>query len=490
MPALATTQTRQRARLWTIALAALAVFAAAEPAFAQKRPVVSNRERQQAAQQHPQILNEFGGEITGPVSTYVKGIGEKMAVAAGVPNTCNFAVINSDVANAFAVPGCYIYISRGLLAIMNSEDELASVLGHEVGHITGRHSAGRQTRSVLTTLGAIAVGVATGNSELAQLAGQVGQLYTLSYSRGQEFDADDRGVAYLSGAGYNLFAASDMLRALGANDALSARVANRSPSQIPTWARTHPLTNDRVTRAAGRAQAAGATPTNPPERTDPYLQTISGMIFGDDPEQGFVNGRTFAHPKLRIAFEAPEGFSLTNTSAAVIIGGPNNNRAQFAGGAMPPGGLEQYVSDGMRKVLGQARAEIGQPQRTVTNGLPTVFLPARAQNQQGQIIDLSLTAYDVGGRVYHFLTMAPANGAAAMNPMLRSMRALNDADVAALRPRIIQSVRVGANDSVQSLAQRMAFPNFQVERFTTLNAIDASQPLRPGQLVKIIVYGR
>ena len=121
---------------------ALAVLAAlvATPAAAQ---IIKPNERAQAIKQHPQIIAQFGGAITGPVATYVSSVGAKVATTAGLKDQCTFTVINSDVVNAFAVPGCYIYISRGLMTIMNSEDELASVLGHEVGHIVGKHSLKR-----------------------------------------------------------------------------------------------------------------------------------------------------------------------------------------------------------------------------------------------------------------------------------------------------------------------------------------------------------
>lgn len=450
---------------------------------------VTSRDRAQAQRQHPQILAEFGGELAGPANTYVKAIGEKMAVAAGQPGVCTFTLINSDVVNAFAVPGCYIYITRGLLAIMNSEDELASVLGHEVGHITGQHSQKRQQRATLSQLGAIAAGVLTKNAEVMQMAGQVAQLYTLSYSRGQEFDADDRGIAYLRSAGYNTLSAAEMLNSLGLNDAVTAKTMGRdTQSAIPTWARTHPLTSDRVTRAAANARAGG--PTGNPELVAQYFAAIDGMIWGDDPDQGFVNGNTFAHPKLKIAFEAPQGFTLTNGSDAITIQGPNGLRAQFSGGRMPAqGGLQAYTAAVLQQVVGQSPARVGQGVVTATNNLQTAILPAQAQTQSGQVVDIQVTAYQVGAGAYHFVTLSPAGQGAPMAPMLRSMRQLSDAEAAALRPRVVDVVQVRAGDTVQSLAARMAFTDFQVERFLALNGLAAGAQLQPGQQVKIIVMG-
>lgn len=453
-------------------------------------PSITANDRAQAAQTHTQIMQQLGGAVEGPTGAYVATIGERVAGAAGVPGQCTFTLVNSEVINAFAVPGCYIYVTRGLLAIMNSEDELASVLGHEVGHVVADHSARRQNTATLSGLGALLAGVLTGSGEIAQMAGQAAQFYALSYSRDQEFEADDLGVRYLQRAGYNPYAASDLLNALGSSEALSQRTSGReTASATPAWARTHPLSADRVNRANAQAAATGATREAPPERIAPYFTAIDGMLYGDDPEQGFVNGRTFSHPTLRIAFEAPQGFSLTNTPSAVLIAGPNNLRAQFGGGALQ-GDLTAYATNGLRQLLGNAPSQVGQPQRSTTNGLETVTATARAQAQGGQVVDVAVTAYRVGDRAYHFITLAPSGTGGAFASMLSSMRPLTAQQAAALRARVIDVVQVRAGDTAQSLARRMAYDNYQLERFLTLNGREANQPLRTGEQVKIVVYAR
>ncbi|MCR5880603.1 M48 family metalloprotease [Phenylobacterium sp. J367] len=210
-------------------------LAAAAPAGAQSA-------RKSPAQQQAELLEQLGGGYEGPVQAYVARVGERVAVQAG-RRDCVFTVVNTDVVNAFAAPpGCYVYVTRGLLAIINSEDELAAVLGHEVGHVAANHSGRRQTSSIFTGLGALAVGVLTGSDLAAQLAGQVGQAAVLSYSRNQEFEADSLGLRYIAGAGYAPDALADLLRALQADDALEARLAGREPTKAatPVWSRTHP----------------------------------------------------------------------------------------------------------------------------------------------------------------------------------------------------------------------------------------------------------
>ena len=281
-----------------------------------------------------------------------------------------------------------------------------------------------------------------------------------------------------------------MLQALGASDALDAKVGKRTGSEVPAWARTHPLTQDRVTRAAARAQGAGAVRETPPQKARVYLQSVNGIIYGDDPEQGFVNGLTFAHPRLKIAFDVPQGFTITNTATSVNVAGPNGLKAMFSAGALPPGGLDAYASGVLAKIVGQSPTQLGQVQRGATNGLPTTLMPARAQTSSGQQVDVAVTAYQVGDRAYHFATLAPVGGAQPFTPMLGSFRTLSEQQAAALRARRVEVVEVTARDTVQSLAQRMAFSDYQVDRFLALNGRDAAQPLRAGELVKLITYAR
>ena len=478
----------QFARLALASLFAFATGSCATIDSTPDAPSVAQTDRATAARSHPQILQQFGGAVEGPLATYVATVGERVATAAGVPGQCTFSVVNTDVVNAFAVPGCYIYITRGLLAIMNSEDELASVLGHEVGHVVADHSARRQNTATMAGLGAILAGVLTGSGQIAQAAGQVGQLYALNYSRDQEFESDDLGVRYLNATGYNPYAAADMLRALGVNDELSARTSNREASAIPAWARTHPLSADRVTRATANANASGASRDNPPENTRAYLQAVNGMIYGDDPEQGFVSGRRFSHPSMRITFEAPQGASLTNTPQAVIVRG-QNLQAQLSGGALQ-GDLQSYANNVLRQVIGQAPSQIGQPQRSTVNGLETVSILGRAQTQQGQVLDVSVVAYRVGQSAYHFVSITPQGGMNVINPMTSSFRQLSTQEAAALRPRQITLATVGARDTAQSLANRMAFDDYRLERFLALNGLEQASDLRAGQTVKLVTYAR
>jgi predicted Zn-dependent protease len=451
-------------------------------------PNIEENERQLGAEQHPLLLAEFGGAYGGGEARYMAAVGEKLAGHAGLGGQCTFTLVNSDVVNAFAVPGCYIYITRGLMGIVNSEAEMASVLAHELGHIVGDHSERQQKRSILRSLGVIAVGLLTGSERLAQVAGQAAQYFTLRYSRKQEYQSDDLGLRYLSAAGYDPHAASDMLASLARHERFLTTTAGRDEAQsIPEWARTHPLTENRIERAGAAASAMGVGPDALPEKEREYLTELDGLLYGDDPQQGFVMGRRFAHPVMRIGFEAPQGFTLTNSPRAILIGGPDGMRGEFAGGAVPSGGLEAYVSAVLQQLLGDAQPQLGQPERGVVNGVPALFVPAVVQTQRG-MVEISVAAYSTNGRnAYHFVMIAPPSeqGVAATSALFRSFRILTEAEARSLKPREIRVVRVRPEDRLETLAGAMVSDHPR-DHFLMLNGRTADQPLKPGELVKLV----
>ena len=449
---------------------------------------VTEADRAYGAEQHPQLLAEFGGRYDAEEAAYLAALGTKIAAAAGLNGQCTFTLVNSDVVNAFAVPGCYIYVTRGLMGIVNSEGELASVLSHEVGHIVAKHSKRQQRRSLWRGLGVLAVQMITGSDRLTRMAGEAATYFTLRYSRTQEYEADDLGLSFLRQAGYDPYAASDMLDALGRQESLMSRTRGRDEARsIPEWARTHPLTANRIERARQAAVATGLTPDQLPENEIAFLREVDGLLYGDDPQQGFVIGRRFAHPVMRIGFEAPEGFTLTNSPQAILIEGPDGLRGEFGGGALPGGGLDDYAAALLRQLVGDTPAEAGSPQRLVVNDLPALFLPVQVKTADGAV-SLSLAVYQgQGGRAYHFAMIsnpsaAPTN---AVQALFHSFHLLGQDEVARLKPRWIRVARAGSADTLRSLAARMA-TDAPLEHFLMLNGRSAEQPVKAGELVKIV----
>ncbi len=479
--------------LMSVAVLAIGAKSPSKPSTVQQ---ITAGDRSTGAKAHPQILEEFGGLYESRQAAYVTRVGRRIAVQSGLSNAGSdftISLLNSPVNNAFAVPGGYVYVTRQLLALMNSEAELASVLGHETGHVAARHSKAREKRARVGGLGAIAatvlgsvLGGNTGAQLGQQLGGRLAQGYVAGFSRAQEYQADDLGVSYLGRAGYDPFAASTMLASLAAQTSLDARVQGQSNNSLPQWASTHPDPASRVTRAADRARVTAASSKS--QNRDEFLAAIDGMIYGDDPKQGIVDGQTFSHPDLKLSFAAPNGYAMTNGARAVTIAG-SGGRAQFSGGSYN-GDLSSYVSGVFNAVGGdRAALNVGNINRTSINGLNAATATATATGQSGPVI-VRVFAYEFAANTaFHFVTLTPQNGnTAAFDTMFGSMRRLNAQETAGIKPRRITIVTVKSRDTLDSLASKMAYRDFQTERFLTLNALNRNSTLQAGQKVKLITY--
>lgn len=452
---------------------------------------ISQADKAEGAKANPQLIAEFGGVVTGPQAAYVETVGKNIAVQSGLSNArgdFNVTLLNSPVNNAFAIPGGYVYVTRQLTALMNNEAELAGVLGHEIGHVAARHSAKRQkaaTRnSILGALGSILSGVILGDSSFGRLGQQVfsqgSQLLTLQYSRGQETQADNLGITYLRRAGYDPRAMSSVLESLARQNALDARLRG-TQNQVPAWASTHPDPASRVRAALAQAGPNATGMTN----RDVFLQRIDGLIYGDDPKQGVINGARFIHPDLRVGFEAPNGFYLVNGTRSVSISG-ESGKAEFTT-ANFDGNLSNYVTNAFNALSsGSQRIAPQTIERTTVNGLPAAYGTARVQGSNGPL-DVVVFAYDFGGgKAYNFVAVTQAGGAGVFNPMFRSMRRISASEATSVKPKRLDVVTVRPGDTMRSLAARMAFSDAQLDRFLVLNNLQANSTLAAGSKVKIV----
>ncbi len=460
---------------------------------------ISAEDKATGAKAHPELVAEFGGLYAGSQADYVRRVGQKISVQSGLSNAqSDFTVslLNSPVNNAFAIPGGYVYVTRQLMGLMNDEAELASVLGHETGHVAARHSQKRQRAAtqngLLGVLGQIGVGVLLGgNSQIGQMLSKgiaTGtQALTLKFSRSQEYEADDLGVSYLARAGYDPMASSTMLASLAAQSALDARSRGQEGRSTPTWASTHPDPASRVTRAAQRAVTTAVT--KGVRNRDAFLDALNGAMYDDDPKQGVVDGQVFRHPELRLMFTVPDGFAMSNGAQAVTISG-SGGQAQFTGAAYN-GDLRAYIASAFTTLSGgKATLDASTVQTTQVNGISAASATALANTQSGQV-DVTIYAYAFDAtHAYHFVIIAPAGqGVGPFGSLTQSVRRMTAAEAAAVKPRKIQVLTVRSGDTIDSLSSRMAYASLKVERFLTLNALPAGTALRPGQRVKIVVFG-
>jgi len=484
-------------RKLVLLLTATAVAMSPAVLAAQAVRYLDPREVAEAQQQHSALIAEFGGAETGARGAYVESVGRRLAAYSGVANSgaaFRFTTLNSAVENAFAVPGGYVYITRQLMTLMDDESQLAFALGHETGHIAGNHHRARQSAARRNSIGGIfgallgsILGGGIGNA-VAQMSQQRAQLAMLGFSREQEYQADTLGTRYLVAAGYDPAGGPGILAALGRATALQARVQGRTNRQTPEWASTHPLSENRTQRALAGARATGRLGTGMRNR-DQFLAQLEGITVDDDPAQGIIDGRSFTHPDLRIQFAVPVGYRMQNGTREVTIKG-SSGQAQFSGGRYG-GRIENYILQVFQQLTrGRQQLNIPPPQRTMISGFPAAFTTTRANTSAG-VVDVSVVAYQWDpNTIYHFIMLTRGgSGIAPFAPMVDSLRRIAPAEAAAIRPRVIDVVTVRPGDTVQSLASRMAYRDFQVERFLAINGVAAGGRLVPGQKVKLIVYG-
>ena len=473
-----------RFKLLFLSSAALSMLAACStnPATGQQQFTAlmsPDQEVKVGASEHEKIVQQFGLYDNGAINAYVNEVGQRVTADTERPDVrYKFYVLDSPIVNAFALPGGYIYVSRGLLALANSEAEMASVLGHEAGHITGRHSAERYSRGVVTTLGAGVLGAVLGSKEATQALGVGANLYLSSYSRSQENEADSLGIRYLTRGGYDPDAAPSFLYSLQRQSALDAQLAGKSGSGFNYFS-THPATADRVSQT--RAQA-GSYPDSNKNNRDRHLKMVDGMTYGDSAKQGFARGQTFYHPALDFTFTVPDDFkianqpsqvSATSSSGAVLIFDMASNQQ----GLNPRSYLQSWVKDkpisGLENITVNGRAGATASFSGTINGRP---------------MTIRLVAIQWGSRFARFQMAIPSGASSATVEGLQrttySFRSMTEKEKQTVRPYKLDTFTAKSGDTVASVARRQPFSQLQEERFRVLNGLQPGEELRAGQLYK------
>jgi predicted Zn-dependent protease len=393
-------------------------------------------------------------------------------------------VVNDASVNAFALPGGFIYVTRGLLAHMNSEAELATVLGHEIGHVTARHSVQQISKAQLATLG-LGIGsiVSSDVAQFAGLASQGLQVLFLKYGRDAENQADDLGFRYALGQNYDVREMANVFETLN-----RASQAGSEGGRLPEWLSTHPDPENRVKRTEERLDTLHASLANAIVDRDEYLGQIDGLAFGEDPRQGFFEGAMFYHPDMRFQLRFPEGWKAQNMPAAVVAISPQEDaiiQLGLAGDASPREAASQFLS--------QDGVQAGQGSTSSINGNPAATSYFQAQTQQG-VIEGIVSFVSYGGRTFGLLGYTPQGKLQTYDGLfretVRSFDQLRNSAALSVKPAVVQLVRVPSQMTLAQFNQQ--FPStVPIEQLAIINELPGPETVVPrGRTLKRVVGGR
>lgn len=449
--------------------------------------VSTDEEEEIGRKSHPQVLAEFGGVYYDPsLASYVEAVGQRIAALTELQDfQYRFTILDSPTINAFAVSGGYVYVTRGLLALLSSEAELAGVLSHELAHINARHGGQRLSGMKAETRICETFGCKFEVPVLGDMASVGIRLAFGGFTQDQELEADKLGLRYLVAAGYVPQGMPDFLRKLKAQRDLEARIGGLRDSErdLQGYSSTHPLTSARIERMDnlidGLAAVAG-------EVGDiQYLSAIDGLLYGNRQEYGFVLGRTYAHPIRRITFAVPEGYALYADRHRVTALGPDGASMLFEPSRLlVTGSLSDYLTG-----IWAAGISLNDVRELEINGLSAATGWMRSETRHGST-DYRLIAVRAGGTVYRFLFLAPTDRADRQSENMRattySFRPLHEDEAAALRPRRLRIVTTGATDTIETLVSLNAFEDYAAERFAILNGLADAAAIAPGLRIKLV----
>ncbi|GMV08733.1 MAG TPA: M48 family metalloprotease [Gemmatimonadaceae bacterium] len=479
-----TVQLRAVARSTAVAaLAAVAATCATNPATGKRELslVSESQEIQMGLDGAKAAAAQMGVYPDSAVQRYVSSLGKQVAAVGERPGLpWSFTVVDDPIVNAFALPGGPIFVSRGILTYMTSEAELVSVLGHEVGHVTARHSVSQISKQQLLG-GLFTVGMIV-HPALQQYSGVASQglgLLFLKYGRDDETQADELGFRYMTRVGYNPAEMAAMFRTL-------ERASGGSSRSTPEWLSTHPDPGNRVERTNERIAAAGASIASATKvERAAFLRHIDGMVFGDDPRQGYFEQQQFLHPTLKFRFSFPSGWKMQNTASAVI-GASAQGDAQItlehAGNAAPSAALSQF--------LGQQGVAAGGTSTAPVNGLPAAVGQFAATLSDGTRLAGYVAFIQLDGTTYRLLAITPqqlvTSYDASFRTTINSFARLTDPKALAVKP---MRVRLVTTPRAMTLAEfNSQYPSaVPLATIAVINGMESAATIPAGTLVKRVV---
>lgn len=429
-----------------------------------------------------EIIGTYGVYQDEALNAYISSVGKKLVTVSHQPDLpFIFKIMDSPVVNAFAVPGGYVYVTRGILAYLNDEAELAGTMGHEIGHVTARHSAQLYTRAQAAQLG-LALGSALSKTfqKFSGLAEAGLNVLFLSFSREHERQADDLGVLYASKAGYE---ASHM-----ANMFVTLERLNPSSGQdgLPTWLSTHPDPPNRI--EAVRKAAADWKAANPGAKLavnrDDYLRKLDGLVFGDDPRQGYVEGQVFYHPELRFQFVVPAGWKLNNTASQVQIISPKEDAAMILTMAE-----KKTTEEAAQAFVDGNKATVVSSDIKTINGLETKRLKFTLKTEEGNLAGLA-NFIKKDAQVMMFLGYSEDSRFVAYSDListtLNSFKPLADQVKINVKPEKIKIIKADKTDSLINILKPYSYNQDRQKQIAIMNAMELSDKVQAGTLIKIL----
>ena len=432
-----------------------------------------------------EVRREMGVYDNPELQRYVSDVGMRLARESHRPNLpWTFTVVDHSAINAFALPGGYIYITRGILPYLGDESELAGVLGHEIGHVTARHAAQQYSRQAGGGLGLAILSIfVPQTAPFADLSSMGLGFLFLKYGRDDELESDRLGMEYAGRAGWDPGAVPRFLTTLARVDALSER-------GVPNWLSTHPDPGSRVGEA--EAVLAGIALDSAKTRNeDQYLRSIEGIVFGDSIEQGVVRGNVFLHPMLRIGLDFPDGWEVYNSAEQVMAREPGTQHYMLLQLVDQPRGrtIEEVAQNAMQ---GAGFSSLGGgPERL--GGLDAYMGTYRGSISGGGRVLMRAAHIAMGRQVFvvaGFASEADFDQVdRVVEPAVRSFRELSASDASRIRPNVLSFYTVGEGDSWQSIAQRAGQGITNAATLAIMNGYEVSEQPQAGARVKIVVEG-
>ena len=436
----------------------------------------------------PQIVAQYGLYENKALQDFITQKGKEMAAISHRPNlNYEFKILDSEVLNAFAVPGGYVYFTRGIMAHFNNEAEFAGVLGHEIGHITARHSVSQQTKAVLGQVGLIGSMILVPQvAEFAEPLSQGLGLLFLKFGRDAERQSDELGVEYSSKIGY------DAREMAGFFNTLERKSSGVEGGELPDFLSTHPNPGSRNTAVMNLSVEwkNKLKLNNPIINRDRYLRKIEGLIYGEDPKQGYLEDNVFYHPELKFEFPVPQGWNYQNTPQRVQVA-PKDGKAilmmSLANGNNLQAAAEKVVSDNNLKVLESEEVKV--------NGLNAISILADVKPKEGaQSSSVRTLSYLISynNAIFHILGASSVGDFESYSRNFsQTMKNFKELTEASKLNKLAERIRIKTVQKTGSLKQ--ALSNYKVaesrmEELSILNGMQLSDQVQQGSLIKTIAY--